>query len=116
MKIRLSTLRKIIREVAVSPAVFKNNKVIDDPLHHQVINKALDDLKRGFHDGLTLNLTLASSGKYDEATRQLDDAAYEQIKGLAESVTEQVISQVNNSVKTSWIKAMNSVKGEVKPS
>jgi len=110
MKIKLSDLRKIIREVAVSPAVFKSSQPAKDPMEKKNIVKAVSDLKTAFESALLSNLVLANPEKYDESSREFDDQMYESLKTTAASASEQVASKINDAVQTAWVAAHKNSK------
>lgn len=103
MRIRVGTLRKLIREVAISPSVARNNKPIDDPLDNESIAKVVSELGRSFDAAVRLDLTVrAMADHYDESTRQLDDAIYEKIKSTAKASSEYVVAAATKTLKNAW--------------
>jgi hypothetical protein len=115
VRIRYGTLKRIIREVGVSPSVFRNNQVLRDPLEKPTIAKAVAALEEPFRQGILMNLTLESRDSYDEQARDLDDQAYERIKEVAGKATEMMMSRVHKSVQGTWAEAMKGVQGAEKP-
>jgi hypothetical protein len=111
MFIRYSVLRKLLREVAVSPSVFKNNQPVQDPVDKKGVASAMKDIGNSFKSGLVMNLTLASADKYNSETREFDDAAYQQIEKVANAAVEQVVAKINDTVKTAWVQAHKQIKG-----
>lgn len=107
MKIKLGELRKIIREAAVSPAVFTNNKLVSDPMEKKGIAKAMGDLERTFNDGLKMNLVVAHADKYNKETREFDDAMMQKIKETADEATETTLSKINDVLKERWMYALH---------
>jgi hypothetical protein len=112
MKIKLGTLRRLIREsviseVGLSPALFRaGNTAVKDPLESQNISQALGNLERHFSNSVMHALLLAHADKYDEGSREFDDATYEQLKQAAEGATETMMSQVGSAVKGAWARAL----------
>lgn len=114
MRIRTGTLRKLLREVAISPSLFANNKPQQDPVEKKGVAEAMQALEHSFKSGLVTNLVLASASKYNKETREFDDAAYKAIDEAASAVTEKMIAQVNSAVKSAWQAAHQQVGGEKK--
>lgn len=102
MKIRAGLLRRILREVAMSPSLFVNNKPQPDPVEKKGVAEAMQALEHSFKSGLVTNLVLASASKYNKETREFDDAAYKAIDEAATAMTEKMIAQVNSAVKSAW--------------
>lgn len=114
MQIRYGTLKRIIREVGVSPSVFRNNKPIQDPMDKPNIAKAVASLEEPFRQGILMNLTLEARDSYDEQTRDLDDAAYERIKEVSGKATEMMMARVHKAIQGTWGEAMKGVHGAEK--
>lgn len=114
MKLRYDSLKQLLREVALSPSVFKSHKLILDPMERHNIVKPLRVLEQSFRTALEMNLIVDARDNYDEGTREFDDAAYERIKGVADTATEIMMAQVHKAVKGSWDEAMKGV-GDEKP-
>ena len=115
MRIRVGTLRRILREVAISPSVFKNNQPVRDPMDKPTLAKAVAALEEPFRQGILMNLTLEARDSYDEQTRELDDQAYNRIKEVAGKATEMMMARVHKSVQGAWAEAMKGVHGAEKP-
>jgi hypothetical protein len=115
VKIRYGTLKRILHEVAVSPSVFKSNQPVSDPMDRPNIAKAIAGLEQPFRTGVELNLVLEARDSYDEQTRELDDAAYERIKEVANKSTELMMARVHKSVQGAWSEAMKGVHGAERP-
>lgn len=111
MRIRLGTLRRVLKEVAVSASVFKNNKPVRNPTDKQAIMKAVHDLESAFRRNLEMNLVVAQADKYNEQSSEFDDAAYEKVKSATASAVESLMSQVNSALEKSWVKAHQEAKG-----
>lgn len=115
MKIRYGTLKRILREVAISPSVFKNNQPIRDPMDKPTIAKAVASLEQPFRSGVEMNLVLEARDSYDEQSRELDDQAYDRIKEVAEKSTEMMMARVHKAVQGAWSEAMKGVHGAERP-
>jgi len=111
MKIRLGTLKRILREVAISPSVFKQEPV-HDPMDRPNIARALQSLEAPFRNAIQQNMVLASKGKYNEETRELDDGAWEHIKDVSDKATETVMARVHKAVQSTWAEAMKGAATE----
>jgi len=109
MRVSYRALKKIIREVALSPSVFKNNHVVQDPMDRPNIAQALTALEQPFKTGLETNLVLDARDSYDEETRELDDAEYARIKDVAAKATELMLARAHKAVQASWAEAMKGV-------
>jgi hypothetical protein len=116
MKIRVGTLRRLLREVAISPSVFKNAQAnqTKDIMERPNIAKAIAALEAPFKNAIEMNLTLQAHDQYDEQTRELDDAAYERIKTVSEKATEMMMAGVHKAVQGAFAQAMKGA-GEEKP-
>lgn len=114
MKIRVGTLRKILREVALSPAVFKQEPVTDI-MQRPNIAKAIQSLEAPLANAIKQNLILASKEHYDEQTREFDDAAWERVQTVADKATEMAMAGVHKAVQNAWAQAMKGVGGQEKP-
>ncbi len=111
MRIRLGTLRKVIKEVAISPGVFKNTQTVREPTDNPNVAKLVQEFEQKFVSALKLNLVVANADKYNEETREFDDAAYgrveEALKGAKEAIAGKVVGTLNDI----WVKAHQHVKG-----
>lgn len=114
MKLRLSQLRRLVQEVALSPTVFQNNKPVSDPLDRQTLATAVQALEEPFRRAVEQNLVLASKGSYNSETREFDDAAYEHIQQLAQKSAEAMAARVHKAIMQTWQEAMQSVGGKQK--
>lgn len=117
MKIKLKTLRNLIREgiiseLGMSPAVFQQNKskLLSDPMENGNISKAVGEFERSFNTVLLNNLVLAHSDKYDAETREFDDDTYNQLKDIASAATENAMSKIDAAFKMSWSSAIKQSK------
>jgi hypothetical protein len=115
MRIRVGTLKRILREVALSPAVFKDNQPVRDPMDRPNIARAIASLEQPFRSGVELNLVLEARDSYDEQARELDDDEYGRIKEVADKATEMVMARVHRAVQGTWAEAMKGVEGVEKP-
>jgi len=109
MKIKVGTLRRLIREgiiseISLSPAAF-NEKPVKDPMQRQNVSKAMGDLERFYSSALMNNLVLAHKDKYNAESRDFDDATYEALKSQADRITEKVMSQISNTLQQGWLAA-----------
>lgn len=111
MKIRVKTLKRILREVAISPSVFKQQPV-QDPMDRPNIAKALPALEAPFKNAIQQNLILQARDQYDEQTRELDDAAYDRIKTISDKATEVMMARVHKAIQTAWAEAMKGAAEE----
>lgn len=109
MKIKLATLRRLIREEAMQPNVF-SNKPVEDPMDKPNIAKAVQDLQNSFKRALDVNLVVSMQDKYNSETKDFDDATLENIKRVGDETTDQVMAKVHEFVKKGWITAHKLVK------
>jgi hypothetical protein len=109
MKIRYGTLKRILREVAVSASVFKNNQTVHDPMDRPSIAKAVASIEEPFRRGIIMNLTLEARDSYDEASGDFDDSAQARINSIADKATEMLMANVHKSVQRAWAEAMKGV-------
>lgn len=105
MKIRLSQLKQLIREVAISPSVFQNAKRVEDPMSRSAVAKAVQDLENGFRSAIENNLVLDEKDAYNPETRELDDDAYARAKEVAQKSTEMMVARVHKAIQGSWAEA-----------
>lgn len=105
MKLRLGDLKRIISEVAVSPSVFKNERV-NDPFDRPNIANALPALEAAFVRAVEQNLVLAARDSYNPETRELDDATYQHIRQTSTSAGEVMLAAVHKAVQAAWKQAM----------
>jgi len=110
MKISYGELKKMIGEVALSPALFKNNKPHQDPLEDKNLANALQSLERAFKHDALMNLTLLNADKYNADSREFDDITYKQIEDVAGETSELVAAGVGNVVKKAWQSAHDKIK------
>ncbi len=116
MRMRYGTLKRILREVGISPSVFKNNQPVKDPMEKPSLAKAVANLESPFRSGIEMNLVLEARDSYDENSRELDDQAYDRIKEVAHKATEMMMARVHKAVQGTWAEAMKGVQGaEKKP-
>ena len=113
MKIRVKTLKRILKEVALSPAVFKQEPV-QDLMDRPNIAKALASLEQPLMNAMKQNLILAARDQYNEETREFDDQAWERVQTVAQKATEMAMAGCHKAVQNAWAQAMKGV-GEEKP-
>jgi len=112
MKIKLGTLRKLVREgivseLVISPAFFRgNDKPLSDPMENGGLTRAIGEVERAFSTALMNTLVLSHTNKYNTETRDFDDAVYQQLKDAADTATEEVMSKLNTSLQTAWSSAV----------
>jgi hypothetical protein len=109
MKITYGQLRRVIKEVAMSPSVFQNNKPISDPFDRSTIANAISSLEEPFRRAVEQNLVLASKDSYNAETREFDDAAYQRVQELSQKAAEAVMARVHKAVQQTWQETMKSV-------
>lgn len=108
MKIRLGELRRLIREVSVSPSV-KKNKTLDSALADHDVNDLVDRLDGAFEQALTLDLIVRNMDKhYNAETREFDDATYKAIKERVAQAKNKALAGVKKSVESAWSSAHGS--------
>jgi|SRR5581483_1831190 len=112
MRVRLGTLKRILREVAVSPSAFANNKPVQDPMDQPNIAKALASLEQPFRGAIQQNMMLAAKDQYNAETREFDDQAWEQIKAASNKATEVMMARVHKAVQTAWAEATKAGSAE----
>jgi hypothetical protein len=110
MRIKYGELKDMIREVSLSPSVFRNNKPHQDPLDDKDLTSALQSLERAFKQDALLNLTLLNADKYNADSREFDDETYKQIEDVAGETSELVAASVSDVVKKAWHAAHNKIK------
>lgn len=108
MKIRVSTLKRIIKEIALSPSAFQNERV-NDPFDRPNIAKAVGAIEGAFKTGVAQNLILDEQDSYNAETREFDDEAYARIEEIAQKATEMMMARVHKAVQSSWAEAMKGV-------
>src|SRR5277367_876803 len=97
MRTTLRQLKRLIREVAVSPSVFQNNKLINDPFEKPSVAKALQAIEPAFKTAIAMNMVLAEKDSYNAETREFDDAAYQRIEEVAQKATEMMVARVKKA-------------------
>jgi hypothetical protein len=102
MKIKYGELKMLIKEVALSPALFRNNKPHKDPLDDKDIANSLQSLERAFKRDALMNILLLNADKYNTDSREFDDETYKQIEDAASETSELVAASVNDVVKQAW--------------
>lgn len=107
MKIRYGSLKQIIREVALSPGIFKNGEFVHDPLDDKEIAGLIQRLENAFKRTIGLNLLLMSSNAYDASTREFDDETYKAASEIASDSTEKMVAGVGRAVSQTWTNAHN---------
>ena len=115
MKVRFGALRRLVREVAMSPTIFQNNQPVRDPMDRPSIAKAVSALEEPFRRGIEVNLVLEARDSYNEETRELDDSAYRRIKEVSDKATEMMMARVHKAVQGAWAEAMKGVEGAERP-
>lgn len=112
MKIKLGELRRLIREVSLSPSLLQNNKIVEDPFDNKNLVKAFGDVQRYFKSTLEMNLTLAAMKKhYNSETREMDDSVWSEIKSHVEDVTDGMSEDVVTAIKIAWQEGNKTLKG-----
>ena len=115
MKVRYGALKRVIREVAMSPSVFKNNRHVEDPFDQPNLARAMTSLETPFKNAVTMNLVLDERDAYDEQSREFDDAAYQRVEEVAQKATEMMVARVHKAVQASWAEAMKGTGNVEKP-
>ena len=111
MKISAKQLRNLIKEVALSPALPKNNQIVNDPIANDAMHSAIDDVQRQFVKTLEKNLVLSAwDHSYNEKSREFDDDTYEFIKSVSDKLGEEVTTLLTKAIKQAWIKGHTTVK------
>lgn len=106
MRITVGQLRKLIREVTVSPSLKKNNKLIDGPMADSDTAGLVDRLDGAFEQALMMNLVLANFDKhYNAETRDFDDHAYQAIKQRVDAAKSQANEGVKQALNSAWKQA-----------
>lgn len=109
MRIRHGDLKKIVREVAMSPATFNNNNPhIDDPLKFQNIGKMVSAIGQSFKTGVENHLYLAASDSYNAETREFDDAEHARIEEIATTATDMVVNSIKQAIQHAWDEVVKS--------
>lgn len=102
MKIRVGTLRRLIREVTLSPSLAKN-KTLDNVMDDHDTSDLAARLGTAFEHALMVDLVVREFSKhYDASTRNFDDAAYDAIKSKVEEAKNQVVNQVKSALEQAW--------------
>lgn len=115
MHIKLSQLKKMISEVAISPSL-KNNPLQTSPLNIKSVKQGIEGMKRDFENALKRNLIIASMEKhYDVDSREFDDSAYEQIDVVAKETTEKMVKAVSQTLIDVWRSAHKSDRPSMTP-
>lgn len=114
MKIRVRTLKRILREAALSPAVFRDSQPTRDPFDRPNVVNAVQALERAFKNGVRTNLYLANRDKYNEETREFDDATEQHIGEVADRASEAMTAAVHKAVQQAWAQAMKGAAGTEK--
>jgi hypothetical protein len=111
MKVRLGTLKRILREVALSPSVF-NQEPVKDVMDRPNVAKAIASLEQPFRNAVQQNLVLAAKGQYNPETRELDDGVWEHIKETSDRATEMMMAGVHKAVQQAWAQASKGAAAE----
>jgi hypothetical protein len=119
MKIRVSVLKRLIREAVIaerkiSPSLFQNNKAVSDPFEKQNLSQALGTLEKEISTTLSNNLVLSMQDQYDPETREFSDEAFDKIVAVVDGTTEKIVSKVAAAIKSGWVEAHGAVKAETK--
>lgn len=94
IRIKLGTLKQLIREVAMSPAVQKEQQATD-PMTNKNVVEGMSKISQAFGLLLTRNLVLANFAKaYNQQTREFDDNVYKQIKDAVTTSQEKLQSRL----------------------
>ncbi len=102
MRIRVSKLRELIREVAISPSI-KKQRLVDDPLRDETVVKTIGDLNAAFKRALELDLTVRlMDTHYDEKTREFDDETYDTVSAVVSDTVATLNGEVSKMVSQSW--------------
>lgn len=115
MKIRVGTLRRILREVAISPSYFKNNQPVQDPMDRPNIANAVKSLEAPFKNAVANNMLLVAKDKYNPETRELDDATYKHIEQVSTKATEMMMAGVAKAIQQAWAQASKGAAAEAPP-
>jgi len=106
MKISLRQLRKIIKEVAMSPSFGKNNKPVGSPFESKKLKEGLASVQNSFLQAVERDLVLASwSSAYDEGSREFKDDVYDRIKKTGTTVTNEMMHDIEKVINAAWQKA-----------
>lgn len=113
MRLNLKTLRRLIKEVALSPSLPKNNQIVNNPIDNDLLDKAISSIQRQFTKMLEKNLVLSSwKGSYNSETREFNDNTYEFIKEVSEKLGEEVAASIIKTIRQAWIKGHTVVKNK----
>lgn len=113
MKLNLKQLRRMIKEVALSPSLPKNNQIVTNPIDNDLLDKAVSSIQRQFTKMLEKNLVLSSwKSSYNSETREFDDKTYEFIKEVSEKLGEEVAASITKTIRQAWIKGHTVVKNK----
>jgi hypothetical protein len=97
VKISVRDLKKLIKEVAMSPAVFQT-----EPVQNVDSNKNLVDAISGFSEKLRStmqkNLVLSFRDKFDSETRNFDDVTFKHIQNVVDKVVKQTEDDLRSLV------------------
>lgn len=111
MKIMVGTLRKLLREHGLSPAIF-NTQAVQSALDKPNIAKSVQALDNAFRAGIHQNLVLSHADKYNKETREFDDAMFQKITQVADAASEKFTATIGNAVKDIWAEAHKAVQGD----
>lgn len=114
MRVRLGALRRLIRETAMSPAFFAQGKALDDPFANPQLAQPAKQLEHAFEASLVKSLVRSAADRYDTKTRQFDDAAYDEIKASAASISIQVGERLRKLITQGWSLAHQNVRKDDK--
>ena len=110
MRIKIGTLRVLLREMAMSPSVFKNNKPRKDPMQGKVIS-GMQAIQGGFQNMLLMNLVLLHGQEHfepvtrdGEQSGEFNDKAYAMLKVRSQQVAEELGASLQNVIEDMWVK------------
>lgn len=97
----------LLREMAMSPSVFKNNEPKKSPMTGKIV-AGLQNIQGDFQNKLLMNLVLRHQDAFRSVERdgeqsgEFDDEVYERLKTQAQTAAEMLGSQLEKVVKEMW--------------
>ena len=101
MSDKYGTLKRYIKEIAVSPHVF-SAAVVTDVLEVKEVTQGITSISRGVELNLRNALMKAARQKFNPTTRQFDNQTYEQINEIVDNIVEQVVANITSVVQEAW--------------
>lgn len=117
MKLPIKELRKLVKnsitEVGVSPAIFRDSKLLAAASSSDVdpfekfpnIKNAFDMLKREYASSMKNVMLVANKDSYDAEKRDFSDEVHASIEKSVNDVCEKMFSELEANLKNSFFKA-----------